>query len=154
MIRKISRFIAIICCYHGNAVSDTFKKCVLHIFILRPMCVLSFRSIAQKLRKLFDPQDFPLTYCNNIPLPWQRSIRHIKKVCLEHLHRKTNMCAEFHEHWSKNKEVVQSAKFATDRQPDRPTDQPTADDTCSIYFGVNVIIIKDIFFYSIQSKMS
>ena len=48
---------------------------------------------------------------NNMPLPWQRSIRHIQKVDLAHLHPHTNVWAKFLEHCSKNEEVVQSTRF-------------------------------------------
>ena len=50
--RKIfSPMFAIICCYHGNTLSATVEKCVLHIYTARHTSVLNLMRIGQKLRK-------------------------------------------------------------------------------------------------------
>ena len=50
--RRISpQFFAIICRYHGNTLSATVERCVLHIYIPRQTSVPNFIIIAQKLRK-------------------------------------------------------------------------------------------------------
>ena len=52
-----------------------------------------------------------------MPLPWQRSFRHVQKICLAHLPTKTNVCATFHELQSNTEEVVQSARSFLDLLP-------------------------------------
>ena len=42
---------AIICRYHGNTLSTTVKKCVLHIYTPRQTSVPNFMRIGEKLRK-------------------------------------------------------------------------------------------------------
>ena len=42
--------LAIICRYHGNTLSATVEKCVLHIYTPRHTSVLNFMRIGQKLR--------------------------------------------------------------------------------------------------------
>ena len=64
-------------------------------------------------------------FCHNMPLPWQHSFCHCRKMCLAHLHPKAHICAKFHENWSKTEEVVRDARLAPDRRPARPTDRPT-----------------------------
>ena len=56
-----------------------------------------------------------------MPLPWQHSFCHCRKMCLAHLHPKAHICAKFDENWSKTEEVVRGARLAP-----RPTDSPTA----------------------------
>ena len=56
-----------------------------------------------------------------LPLSRNVSCRHA------HLHPKANICAKFHENWSKTEEVVRDARFATDRPPARQTDRRHAD---------------------------
>ena len=53
-----------------------------------------------------------------MPLPWQRTFCHCRKMSLAHLHPKTNICAKFHENRSKTEEVVRDANM---RPPARPT---------------------------------
>ena len=65
------------------------------------------------LEMLFSPQ-----FWHNMPLPWQRTFYHCPKMCLAHLHPKANICAKFHENWSKTEEVVHDARFAKDRLTD------------------------------------
>lgn len=43
-----------------------------------------------------------------------QSFPHIRKICLAHLPTKTNVCAKFHDHWSKTEEVVHNARFFID----------------------------------------
>ena len=47
-----------------------------------------------------------------MPLPWQHTFCHCRKMCLAHLHPKTNICAKFHENRSKTEEVVRDARFS------------------------------------------
>ena len=61
-----------------------------------------------------DARFFP-HFCHNMPLPWQHSFCHCRKMCLAHLHSKANISAKFHENWSKTEEVVRDARLATDR---------------------------------------
>ena len=63
-------------------------------------------------------------FCHNMPLPWQHSFCHCRKMCLAHLHSKANISAKFHENWSKTEEVVRDARLATARPPDRIGDRP------------------------------
>ena len=70
---------------------------------------------------------FPPHFCNNMPLPWQHSFCHCQKMCLAHLHPKANICAKFHENWSKTEEVVRDARLAPNRPPTRPPDRRHAD---------------------------
>ena len=59
-----------------------------------------------------------------MPLPWQHSFCHCRKMCLAHLHSKANISAKFHENWSKTEEVVRDARLATDRPTGLATDRP------------------------------
>ena len=70
-----------------------------------------------------DARFFP-HFCHNMPLPWQHSFCHCRKMCLAHLHSKANISAKFHENWSKTEEVVRDARLATARPPDRIGDRP------------------------------
>ena len=65
-----------------------------------------------------------------MPLPRQHTFCHCPKMCLAHLHPKTNICAKFHENRSKTEEVVRDARL---RPPARPTDRRHADS----YMGQN-----------------
>ena len=49
--RKIFPHFAIICRYHGNTLSVTVEKCVLHIYTPRHTSVLNFMRVGQTLRK-------------------------------------------------------------------------------------------------------
>ena len=96
------------------------KKCVLHIYTPRQTSVPNFMRIGEKLssswRKIFPH------FCHNMPLPWQHSFCHCRKMCLAHLHPKAHICAKFHENWSKTEEVVRDARLAPDRaRPPEPT---------------------------------
>ena len=64
-----------------------------------------------------------------MPLPWQHSFCHCRKMCLAHLHSKANISAKFHENWSQTEEVVRDARLATDR----PTGLATDDTLIPIY---------------------
>ena len=100
LIRKIfTQFFAIICHYHGNMVSGTCEKCVLHIYFPRPMCVPNFMSIGQKTRKQFDLQDFYPIFCHYMPLPWQQFSTRAKNVLHNVSLHKSIVCAKYHEHW-------------------------------------------------------
>ena len=72
-------------------------------------------------------------FCHNMPLPWQHSFCHCRKMCLAHLHPKVHICAKFHENWSKTEEVVRDARLATDRPTDRQPDRPPDDTLIPIY---------------------
>ena len=71
-------------------------------------------------------QDFQF-FAHNMPLPWQRTFCHCRKMCLAHLHPKTNICAKFHENRSKTEEVVRDANLRPARPTDRPTNRRHAD---------------------------
>ena len=58
-----------------------------------------------------DARFFP-HFCHNMPLPWQHTFFHCRKMCLAHLHPKANICAKFHENWWKTEEVVRDAIFS------------------------------------------
>ena len=61
-----------------------------------------------------------------MPLPWQHSFCHCRKMCIAHLHSKANISAKFHENWSKNWGSSSRRKIG-DRPPDRigrPTARP------------------------------
>ena len=45
---------------------------------------------------------FTPNFYHIMPLPWQRTFCHCRKMCLVHLHSKANICAKFHENRSKN----------------------------------------------------
>ena len=110
-----SEFFAVICCYHGNALSATVEKCILHIYTPRQTSGLNSMRIVQKLRKykcsswckIFSP--FLAIICcyhgNTLSVT-------VKKMCLAHLHPKANICAKFHENWWKTEEVVRDARFS------------------------------------------
>ena len=46
-----------------------------------------------------------------MPIPWQCTFHHFRKVCLVHVHLKANMCAKFHLKCFKNVEVIRSTNF-------------------------------------------
>ena len=49
--QDLNPFLPIICHYHGNILSGTVEKCVLHIYNPRHTSVASFMTIGQKFRK-------------------------------------------------------------------------------------------------------
>ena len=51
-------------------------------------------------------------FWHNMPLPWQHTFLHCRKMCLAQLHHTANMCAKFPFKSLKNIKVVQSAKFS------------------------------------------
>ena len=85
---------------------------VLHIYTPRQTSIHNFTCIGQKLRKLVRDARFFPHFCHNMPLPWQQSFCHCRKMCLAHLHPKANICAQFYENWSKTEEVVRDARFS------------------------------------------
>ena len=111
--RKIfPNFLPIICSYHGNTLSTTVKKYVLHMYTPRQTSLLNSMRISQKLRKYSSRRKIFHFFAHNMLLPWQRTFCHCRKMCLAHLHPKTNICAKFHENRSKTEEVVRDARFS------------------------------------------
>ena len=74
----------IMCRYHGKRTFHQFKKYVLHIYTSRPS-VPTFISNAL----------FSSIFGIMLPLPWQHTFCHCRKMCLTHLHPKADICAEF-----------------------------------------------------------
>ena len=96
-------FFAIICRYHGNTLSTTVKKCVLHIYTPRQTSVPNFMRIGEKTEEVVRDARFFPHFCHNMPLPWQHTFYHCQKKCVLHIYTpKANICAKFHENWWKN----------------------------------------------------
>ena len=68
---RFSPIFAIICRYHGNTLSTTFKKCVLHIYTPRQTSVPNFMRIGEKTEEVVRDARFFPNFCHNMPLPWQ-----------------------------------------------------------------------------------
>ena len=83
----------------------------------------SFGPDELKTEEVVRDARFPQIFIHNMLLPWQHTFCHCPKMCLAHLHPKANICAKFHENWSKTEEEVRDARFATDR----PTNRQHAD---------------------------
>ena len=116
---------AIICRYHGNTLSTTVKKwCLAHLHPKANICAKFHENWSQTEEVVRDARFFP-HFCHNMPLPWQHSFCHCRKMCLAHLHSKANISAKFHENWSQTEEVVRDARLATDRPTGLATDRPT-----------------------------
>ena len=113
------------------------KMCLAHLHPKANICAKFHENWWKTEEVVRDARFFP-HFCHNMPLPWQHSFCHCRKMCLAHLHSKANISAKFHENWSKTEEVVRDARLATDRRPpDRPTrlatDRPTDDTLIPIY---------------------
>ena len=105
--RSFLDLLPLICRYHGNILSGTLKKWVLHIYNQRHTCVPSFMEIGQKLRKKFATQNFPTSWLIIYELlPWQHTFCHCQEICHADLHPKTNIQYEFHENWKNTDEAV------------------------------------------------
>ena len=116
---------AIICRYHGNTLSATVKKmCLAHLHIKANICA-KFHENWWKTEEVVRNARFPPHFCHNMPLPWQHSFCHCRKMCLALLHPKAHICAKFDENWSKTEEVLRDARLAPDRPPDRQPARPT-----------------------------
>ena len=74
-----------------------------------------FHENRSKTEEVVRDGRFSPIFGHNMPLPWQHTFCHCRKMCLAHLHPKTNICAKFHENRSKTEEVVRDARL-------RPTD--------------------------------
>ena len=86
---------AIICRYHGNTLSTTFTKCVLHIYNPKANICAKFHENWWKTEEVVRDARFFPNFCHNMPLPWQHTFYHCQKMCLAHLHPKANICANF-----------------------------------------------------------
>ena len=106
------------------------KRCLAHLHPKANICAKFHENWWKTEEVVRDARFFP-HFCHNMPLPWQHSFCHCRKMCLAHLHSKANISAKFHENWSKTEEVVRDARLATARPPDqigdRPPDQRHAD---------------------------
>ena len=103
------------------------KMCLAHLHPKANICAKFHENWWKTEEVVRDARFFP-HFCHNMPLPWQHSFCHCRKMCLAHLHSKANISAKFHENWSKTEEVVRDARLATDRptaRPWRPTARPT-----------------------------
>ena len=106
----------------GNTLSATVKKmCLAHLHPKANICA-KFQENWWKTEEVVRDARFSPHFCHNMPLPWQHSFYHCRKMCLAHLHPKAHICAKFHENWSKTEEVVRDARLAPDRPTARPTD--------------------------------
>ena len=70
-----------------------------------------FHENLSKTEEVVCDARFPPNY-----LPWYavtiaHTFCHCPKICLAHLHPNANICAKFHENWSKTEEVVRDARF-------------------------------------------
>ena len=118
MMQDFPPIFAIICCYHGNTLSATVKEmCLAHLHPKANICAKFHENWWKTEEVVRDARFFPHV-CHNMPLPWQHSFCHSRKMCLAHLHRKAHICAKFHENWSKTEEVVRDTRFAMDRPTD------------------------------------
>ena len=109
---RFSPIFAIICRYHGNTLSATVKKmCLAHLHPKTNICAKFHENWWKTEEVVRDARFFP-HFCHNMPLPWQHSFCHCRKMCLAHLHPKANICAKFYENWSKTEEVVRDARFS------------------------------------------
>ena len=94
--------------------------CLAHLHPKANICA-KFHENWWKTEEVVRDARFSPHFCHNMPLPWQHSFCHCRKMCLAHLHPKAHICAKFHENWSKTEEVVRDARLA----PNRPTTRPT-----------------------------
>ena len=105
------------------------KMCLAHLHPKANICAQFYENWSKTEEVVRDARFFP-HFCHNMPLPWQQSFCHCRKMCLAHLHPKANICAQFYENWSKTEEVVRDARLATDWPDWQPTDRignrPTA----------------------------
>ena len=112
------------------------KMCLAHLHPKANICA-KFHENWWKTEEVVRDARFSPHFCHNMPLPWQHSFCHCRKMCLAHLHSKANISAKFHENWSKTEEVVRDARLATDRPtarpPNRPTTRPPDDTLIPIY---------------------
>ena len=121
-VAKIFPIFAIICRYHGNTLSPTVKKNVSCTSTCQGKHLCQISENWWKTEEVVRDARFFPHFCHNMPLPWQHSFCHCRKMCLAHLHPKSHICAKFHENWSKTEEVVRDARLAPDWQTDSPTD--------------------------------
>ena len=108
------------------------KMCLAHLHPKANICAKFHENWWKTEEVVRDARFFP-HFCHNMPLPWQHSFCHCRKMCLAHLHSKANISAKFHENWSKTEEVVRDARLATNRPTDRPPDRPPDDTLIPIY---------------------
>ena len=86
------------------------RKCVLHIYTHAKTNIWAkFYDNRSKTEQVVRVARFTPNFI--MPLPWQRTFCHCRKMCLAHLHPKANICAKFHENRSKTEEVVRHAIF-------------------------------------------
>ena len=64
------QFFGIICHYHGNTLSSTVKKCVLHNYTIRPPCVPNFTFKCLKSVEVVQSAKFSPFSCPDMLLPW------------------------------------------------------------------------------------
>ena len=100
------------------------KMCLAHLHSKANISA-KFHENWWKTEEVVRDARFSPHFCHNMPLPWQHSFCHCRKMCLAHLHSKANISAKFHENWSKTEEVVRDARLATDRPTGLATDRPT-----------------------------
>ena len=74
------------------------KVCLAHLHPKTDVCAKFHEHSSKNEEVVRFTRFFPIYY-NNMPLPWQRSIRHIQKVRLAHFHLKKNVRGQFHGHW-------------------------------------------------------
>ena len=80
----------------------TVKKCVLHIYTPRQTVCAKFHENWWKTEEVVRDARFSPHFCRiMMPLPWQHSFCHCRKMCaLAHLHSKANKSLhKFHENW-------------------------------------------------------
>ena len=100
------------------------KMCLAHLHPKTNICA-KFHENRSKTEEVVRDARFPPIFAHNMPLPWQRTFCHCRKMSLAHLHPKTNICAKFHENRSKTEEVVRDANLRPPAATAQPTDQPT-----------------------------
>ena len=99
--RKIFPIFAIICRYHATHFLSLSKKVSCTSTPQgKHLCQISW-ELVKNWGSSSRTQDFSPIFCHNMPLPWQHSFCHCRKMCLAHLHSKANISAKFHENWSK-----------------------------------------------------
>ena len=86
------------------------KMCLAHLHPKANICA-KFHENWWKTEEVVRDARFSPHFCHNMPLPWQHSFCHCRKMCLAHLHSKANISAKFHENWWKTEEVVRDARF-------------------------------------------
>ena len=132
--RKIFPIFAIICRYHGNTLSITVKKCVLHIYnpIANICAQISWELVKNFEEVVRDARFFP-HFCHNMRYPWQHSFLSLSKnvSCTSTLQGK-HLCQiswELVKNWGSSSRTQDWRPTARppDQIGDRPPDRRHAD---------------------------